>query len=105
MEWLYLLIAGIFEVSWVIGIKHCDGFKLNIALFTVMFSMALSVIFLWFAARSIPLHIAYAAWTGIGIVGVSIYTNFALKEPISILEIIFVSMVLVGIVGLKLGIK
>jgi quaternary ammonium compound-resistance protein SugE len=105
MEWLYLLIAGVFEISWVVGIKHCDGFKPNIALFVVVSSMALSVIFLWFATRTIPLNIAYAAWTGIGIVGVSVYTNFALKEPISILEIIFVSMILIGIIGLKLGIK
>jgi len=67
--------------------------------------MALSVIFLGLATRTIPMSIAYAVWTGIGIIGVFTYGLFILKDPISVKNIIFVGMILIGIVGLKLGIK
>lgn len=67
--------------------------------------MTLSVIFLGLATRTIPMSIAYAVWTGIGIIGVFTYGLFILKDPISVKNIIFVGMILIGIVGLKLGIK
>jgi quaternary ammonium compound-resistance protein SugE len=67
--------------------------------------MALSVIFLGLATKTIPMSIAYAVWTGIGIVGVFIYGLLILKDPISVKNIICVGMILIGIIGLKLGIK
>ena len=105
MAWFYLFTAGIFEIFWAVGIKYCDGFKITLPLILVIISMALSVIFLGLATKTIPMSIAYAVWTGIGIIGVFTYGLLVLKDPISVKNIIFVGMILIGIVGLKLGIK
>jgi len=105
MAWFYLFVAGIFEIFWAVGIKYCDGFKITIPLILVIISMTLSIIFLGLATKTIPMSIAYAVWTGIGIIGVFTYGLFILKDPISVKNIIFVGMILIGIVGLKLGIK
>ena len=105
MAWFYLFVAGIFEIFWAVGIKYCDGFKITLPLILVIISMALSVIFLGLATKTIPMSIAYAVWTGIGIIGVFTYGLLVLKDPISAKNIIFVGMILIGIVGLKLGIK
>ncbi|MCF8494091.1 MAG: multidrug efflux SMR transporter [Rickettsiaceae bacterium] len=105
MTWLYLLIAGIFEIFWAVGIKYCDGLKITLPLILVIVSMGLSIIFLGLATKTIPMNIAYAIWTGIGIVGVFAYGLLILKDPISTNSIIFVGMILIGIIGLKLGVK
>lgn len=102
MSWLYLLIAGIFEIVWAVAIKYCDGLKLNIPLIVVVSSMIFSCLFLWLATKTIPMSIAYAVWTGIGIVGVFAYGIFVFKDPITPSTCIFVGMILVGIIGLKL---
>lgn len=102
MSWIYLLIAGFFEIAWAVGIKYCDGFKLNFALLLVVFSMAGSIIFLSIAIKNIPMSVAYAVWTGIGIVGVSIYGILILKESTSWLNLFFIMIILIGIIGLKL---
>ena len=102
MSWLYLLIAGIFEIMWAVAIKYCDGLKFNIPLMLVVLSMIFSCFFLWLAAKTIPMSIAYAVWTGIGIVGVFVYGILVFKDPITPATGIFVAMILVGIIGLKL---
>jgi quaternary ammonium compound-resistance protein SugE len=105
MAWLYLFIAGIFEIFWAVGIKYCDGLKITLPLVLVIISMGISIIFLGLATKTIPMSIAYAVWTGIGIVGVFAYGLLILKDPISTNSIIFVGLILIGIIGLKLGIK
>ena len=105
MAWLYLLIAGIVEIFWAVGIKYCDGLKITLPLILVIVSMGLSIIFLGLATKTIPMSIAYAVWTGIGIVGVFAYGLLILKDPISTNSIVFVGMILIGIIGLKLGVK
>jgi len=60
MAWLYLVIAGAFEVVWAVGIKYCQGAKFSIALLTVIIAMTLSVVFLALATRTIPMSVAYA---------------------------------------------
>ncbi len=102
MAWIYLLIAGIFEIAWAVSIKYCDGFKITFPLLFVIFSMTMSMIFLWLATKTIPLSIAYAVWTGIGIIGVSLYGVLVLKEEFSMLNLFFVGLILIGIIGLKL---
>ncbi len=105
MAWLYLFIAGIFEIFWAVGIKYCDGLKITLPLVLVIISMGISIIFLGLATKTIPMSIAYAVWTGIGIVGVFAYGLLILKDPISTNSIVFVGLILIGIIGLKLGIK
>ena len=102
MDWFYLLLAGICEIAWAVGVKYCDGFKLTFASFIVIASMIMSVVFLWLATKTIPLGIAYAAWCGIGITGVFLYGVLILKEEFSIYTIFFVALILIGILGLKL---
>jgi quaternary ammonium compound-resistance protein SugE len=103
MAWVYLLIAGIFEVLWAIGLKYQDDIKLNLMLATIICAMALSVIFLQLAMKTIPIGTAYTIWTGIGILGVTLYDIYILNEPASAMRITFLSMIFVGIVGLKLA--
>ena len=105
MPWFYLFIAGIFEIVWAVGIKYCNEFRITVPLILVVIAMISSVVFLGLATRTIPMSIAYAVWTGIGIVGVFTYGVLILKDPISVSDIIFVIMILVGIIGLKLGMK
>ena len=105
MAWLYLLIAGIFEIFWAVGIKYCNGLKITLPLILVIISMSFSMVFLGLATKTIPMSIAYAVWTGIGIVGVFTYGLLVLKDPISASSIVFVGMILIGIIGLKLGTK
>ena len=105
MAWVYLFIAGLFEIVWAVGIKYCNEFRITVPLILVVIAMISSVVFLGLATRTIPMSIAYAVWTGIGIVGVFTYGVLILKDPISVSAIIFVIMILVGIIGLKLGMK
>ncbi len=102
MEWIYLLIAGIFEVVWAIGLKYSQGFtKITYSLITVS-GMIASFYFLALAMRNIPLGTAYAIWTGIGTIGAVIFGVLILKEPASFMRIFCILLIVSGIIGLKL---
>ncbi len=105
MAWIYLFIAGLSEVCWAVSIKHCDGIRPSLPMLLVAIAIILSIVCFGNAVKSIPMSVAYAIWTGIGIVGLFIYGAFILKEPVSISNVIFVSMILIGIIGLKLQVK
>ncbi|MGI5912078.1 MAG: quaternary ammonium compound efflux SMR transporter SugE [Syntrophomonadaceae bacterium] len=102
MNWLLLLIAGLFEVFWAIGLKYSQGFsKLMPSIFTI-FAMMTSFYFLSLALKSFPLGNAYAIWTGIGTVGTVILGVILFKEPIDPIRLICIGFIAIGIVGLKL---
>ena len=102
MAWLYLLIAGLFEIAWAIGLKYTEGFtRLVPSLWTVA-SMAISLLFLGVALKSLPVGTAYAVWTGIGAVGVAILGIVLFSEPANALRLGSIAMIVGGIVGLKL---
>jgi len=102
MAWLYLILAGLFEIVWAIGIKYCDGFRPTPALFIVIGAMIASMVLLAIAVRSMPISIAYAVWTGIGTVGVALFGVFFLNESINALGVCFLAMIVFGLIGLKL---
>src|SRR6056297_189711 len=102
MAWVYLLIAGIFEIGWAIGMKYTHGFTRFWPVVFTLVSMFLSVYLLSLATRTIPLGTAYAVWTGIGIVGTSILGIIIFNEPVEVLRLVFIAMILVAIVGLKI---
>ena len=102
MAWIYLLIAGIFEICWAAGMKYCDILKPNLSLFFVAFSATASIVFLGLATKTIPIAVAYAVWSGFGIIGVYLYDVYVLKEPITTVNVIFIAVTLVGVIGLKL---
>jgi quaternary ammonium compound-resistance protein SugE len=102
MAWLYLLIAGLFEVAWAIGLKYTDGFtRLMPSIWTVG-SMAVSFLFLSLALKTLPVGTAYAVWTGIGAVGVAILGIVLFAEPANALRLGCIGLIVGGIVGLKL---
>lgn len=101
MHWIYLLIAGLFEVLWALGLKLSNGFEhIIISIFTVI-GMILSFYFLALALKYIPLGVAYATWTGIGTIGTVILGIILFNEPVNTIKILCILLVIFGIAGLK----
>lgn len=102
MAWIYLTVAGLFEIGWAIGLKYTDGFtRLLPSLWTVA-SMILSIVLLGLALKTLPVGTAYAVWTGIGAVGTAILGIYLFSEPATALRLMCIGLILSGIVGLKL---
>lgn len=102
MQWIFLLIAGLFEVTWAIGLKLSNGFTNIIISILTVTGMVASFYFLAIALKNIPLGTAYAIWTGIGTVGTVIFGILLFNEPISFLRFFCFILILSGIIGLKL---
>lgn len=102
MAWTYLLLAGLFEIGWAIGLKYTEGFSRALPTVLTAGSMVLSLVFLGLALRTIPLGTGYAVWTGIGTLGTVIFGILFLAEPATALRLACVGLILAGIVGLKL---
>jgi quaternary ammonium compound-resistance protein SugE len=103
MKWLLLIIAGLFEMGWAIGLKYSEGFtKLIPSIFTIV-GMIASFYFLSLSLKSLPLGTAYAIWTGIGTVGTVILGIILFKEPVDIIRLICIGFIVIGIVGLKVA--
>lgn len=102
MNWIYLAIAGFFEVGWAVGLKYSENFSKFWPTTVTVISLIMSFVLLNLSLRTIPLGIAYAVWTGIGIIGTVICGTICFGEPINVLKIVFFSLILTGIAGLKL---
>ena len=101
MEWIFLVIAGGLEVFWSTCMNYSEGFTdLKFSILTII-GMIFSFLFLSQATKSLPLGTAYAVWTGIGALGAVIVGIVLFKEPVTAARIFFVSLLLIGIVGLK----
>ncbi len=102
MAWVYLIIAGIFEVIWAIGLKYSHGFsKLYPSLITLV-AMVISFYLLSLATKTLPIGTAYAVWTGIGALGAVLAGIILFHEPFTVIRILFLCLLLAGIIGLKL---
>jgi quaternary ammonium compound-resistance protein SugE len=102
MAWFYLLIAGLMEVGWAIGLKYTDGFsRLWPSIWTIL-AMIFSLAFLGLALKSLPVGTAYAVWTGIGAVGTVILGIYLFQEPATAARLSCIGLILAGIIGLKL---
>lgn len=102
MEWLYLVVAGLLEVVWAVGLKYVGGASRLWVGAGVGLAMIGSFVFLSLAYRSIPVGTAYAAWTGIGAVGTVVMGILLFGEPATPARLLCVGLILAGIVGLKL---
>lgn len=101
MAWIYLIIAGVFEVIWAMALKYSEGFtKLYPSLVTIV-GMVISFYFLSLATKVLPIGTAYAIWTGIGALGAVLLGIVLFNEPINMQRMIFVCLLLIGIIGLK----
>ncbi|MBE1446589.1 quaternary ammonium compound efflux SMR transporter SugE [Paenibacillus sp. OAS669] len=101
MAWVYLIIAGLFEVVWAVSIKYTNGFTKLVPSAVTVAGMVVSFYFLSQALKSLPMGTAYAIWTGIGALGTVIIGMFFLGEPRDAIRILFLLLIIGGIVGLK----
>lgn len=102
MAWVYLMIAGVFEIAWAIGLKYTEGFSKPVASVVTVVLMIASFVFLSQAVRELPIGTAYAIWTGIGAVGTAILGMILFSEPRDTVRILCMLLIVAGIVGLKL---
>jgi quaternary ammonium compound-resistance protein SugE len=103
MNWLILLIAGLLEMVWAVGLKYTDGFtKLFPTLFTLG-AMSLSVYLLSIALRTLPLGTGYPVWVGVGAVGTALAGVILFQETLTPLKLLSIALVIAGIAGLKLA--
>jgi quaternary ammonium compound-resistance protein SugE len=103
LAWVYLLIAGLFEVVWAIGLKYTDGWSRLWPSVGTLVAMAASVIFLSLAMKVLPVGTSYAVWTGIGAIGTVILGIVLFAEPATAVRLGCVALILTGIIGLKLA--
>ena len=101
MSWVILVVAGLFEIAWAVGLKYTNGFtRLWPSVFTAV-SLVLSMALLGLALRRLPLGTAYAVWTGIGTVGTALLGIWLFREPATVLRLVCIGLIVAGIVGLK----
>lgn len=103
MNWIILLVAGLFEVVWAIGLKYSDGFsRLWPSVFTIV-AMAISFGLLSIAMKTLPAGTAYAVWVVIGLIGTAIFGIILFDEPLNLWRVISLLTITLGVIGLKLS--
>ena len=102
MNWVILLLAGLFEIGWAIGLKYTDGFTRLWPTVGTVLSMAVSMGLLGIAMKELPVGTAYAMWVGVGVVGTAILGIVLLGEPANVGRMVSLGLIVVGIIGLKL---
>ena len=103
MAWAYLVLAGLFEVGWAIGLKYTDGFTRIVPSVLTLVSMVVSVLLLGLALKTLPVGTGYAVWTGIGTVGTALLGIYLLGEPATAVRLACIGLIVAGILGLKLA--
>ena len=103
MAWLALVIAGLLEVGWAVGLKYTDGFTRLWPTVATGVALVGSMALLGLAIRTLPLGTAYAVWTGIGTVGTAILGIVLFREPATAMRLACIGLIVAGIVGLKLA--
>ena len=104
MSWIYLFLAGLFEIGWPVGLKMAQVPSTRIAgIFVAVFFMAISGFLLWLAQKTIPLGTAYAIWTGIGAAGTFLVGVFVYDDPASLMRFVGVALIVAGVATLKLA--
>ena len=103
MSWLLLIVAGLLEVGWAIGLKYTEGFTRFWPSVGTALAMTVSIVLLGVAMKSLPVGTAYAVWVGVGAVGTVILGIVLFGEPANALRIASIGLVVAGIVGLKLA--
>jgi quaternary ammonium compound-resistance protein SugE len=102
MAWFVLIVAGLLEIGWAVGLKFTNGFTRPLPTAATLIALVLSVALLAIAVRQLPLGTAYAVWTGIGSVGTVIVGIYLFNEPATAARLLCIAAILGGIVGLKL---
>ncbi len=103
MAWIVLVIAGLFEVGWAIGLKYTNGFTRVVPTVWTVLSMAISLVLLGIAMKTLPVGTAYSTWVGVGAVGTVILGIVLFGEPANAARLFSIALIVAGIVGLKLA--
>ena len=103
MSWIILLLAGLFEVGWAVGLKYTDGSTPPLPTLLTVAAMIVSLALLGLAMKELPLGTAYAIWTGVGAVGTVIAGIILFGESMALLRLISVGLIVAGLLGLKLS--
>ena len=104
MAWVYLLLAGVFEIGWPLGFKLSQQAEYRISgIVGAIISMAFSGVLLWMAQREIPIGTAYAVWTGIGGAGTFLIGVMFFGDPASLVRFVGVALIVGGVITLKLA--
>jgi quaternary ammonium compound-resistance protein SugE len=102
MAWVLLVIAGLFEIGWAVGLKYTDGFTRPLPTVLTIAAMVISMGLLGVSVRTLPVGTAYAVWTGIGAAGTGVLGIVLFKEPATAARLACMALILSGIVGLRL---
>jgi quaternary ammonium compound-resistance protein SugE len=102
MPWIYLLLAGVLECGWAIGLKYTEGFSRLVPSLLTVTCMVISIGLLGLAIRDLPVGTAYAIWTGIGTVGAVGLGVVLFGDPATVARLSCIGLIMAGIVGLKL---
>ena len=102
MNWMLLMLAGLLEIVWAVGLKYTEGFSKPLPSVLVVSAIAASMVLLAMAMRTLPVSTAYAVWTGIGIAGTAIFGMVVLGESVSMLKLVCLALIMTGILGLRL---
>jgi quaternary ammonium compound-resistance protein SugE len=103
MNWIILILAGLFEIGWAIGLKYTEGFTRLWPTVGTVLAMLVSLGLLGFAMKSLPVGTAYAVWVGVGAVGTAILGIVLFGEPANAGRLLSLALILAGIIGLKLA--
>ena len=101
MAWLYLFVAGLFEIGWAIGLKYTEGFTRLVPSLLTIGAMIVSLALLGLALKTLQVGTAYAVWTGIGAVGTAALGIYLFGEPATAARLASIGLIVAGIVGLK----
>lgn len=103
MSWMILILAGLLEVVWAVGLKYTEGFSRLWPSVGVVCAIAASMFLLAVAMRTLPVSSAYAVWTGIGVAGTAIFGMWMLGESVSVVKLVSLGLIMAGIAGLRLA--
>ena len=103
MSWIILVLAGLLEIGWAIGLKYTEGFTRFWPSVGTIVSMVVSIVMLGWAMKSLPVGTAYAVWVGVGAVGTAILGIVLFSEPANTGRLVSLGLIVLGIIGLKLA--
>jgi quaternary ammonium compound-resistance protein SugE len=102
MSWYVLVLAGVFEICWAIGLQYSEGLTKPVPTVGTVVALLISMVLLARAVEDLPIGTAYAVWTGIGAVGTAALGIVLFDEPAALARLLFIGVIVVGIVGLRL---
>jgi quaternary ammonium compound-resistance protein SugE len=101
MAWLVLIVAGLFEIAWAVGLKYTKGFTRPLPTALTVGAIVVSMVLLARATRTLPLGTAYAVWVGIGTIGTTLAGVLLFGEPATLMRLVWLALIVAGILGLK----